>query len=224
MSKARNFPVAALRKRRIPTLSAKSITAGLSLVSALMIASAILAPFLANLRLTVRDRVSKADVIVVLGGDGPARAEWGAELWLQGAAPRVLISGDGDCYWIRRAMVDRGVDANVITVECQSGTTWENALFSAPLLKHMNVRTAILVTSWYHSRRALASFAATSADIRWISVPVEPNKALWRMALRIDGIQLLKEYPKTVWYALRRHLGIDSTFVPPQFPSRELRA
>jgi uncharacterized SAM-binding protein YcdF (DUF218 family) len=189
-----------------------------------MISIVLLALLLADPLLAVRDPVSKADVIVVLGGDGPPRAAWAAGLWLKGFAPRVLISGDGDCYWIREAMIDRGVDRRAITTECQSGTTWENALFSAPILKQMNVRKAILVTSLYHSRRAMATFTATSGNIRWMSDPVEPSKPLWDVALSHDGIQLLKEYPKTLWYAARLVLGIEPAKRPMPFPSREVRS
>ncbi|WP_340656966.1 YdcF family protein [Phyllobacterium sp.] len=200
----------------------KTFVAGFGLAGVLMIAAIILAFILANPLLAVRDPVSKADVIVVLGGDGPPRAAWAAGLWLKGVAPRVLISGDGDCYWIREAMIDRGVDRRAIVTECQSGSTWENALFSAPILKQMNARSAVLVTSWYHSRRAMASFAATSKDIHWMSDPVEPDEPLWDVGLSHDGIQLLKEYPKTLWYAARLFLGIEPASRPVSFPSREV--
>lgn len=193
--------------------------------TAVLLAGAFpLALLLADPLLTVRDSIQKADVIVVLGGDGPSRASRAADLWLSGIAPRILVSGDGDCYWIREAMVDRGVDRRAIDVECQSGTTWENALFSAPILRQMNVRSAVLVTSWFHSRRALASFIATSGNIRWISIPTEPRKPLPGLSFGPDGIQILKEYPKTIWYAIRRFSGIDLNTIPTPFPSREVRA
>ncbi|CAN7610337.1 YdcF family protein [Phyllobacterium sp. LjRoot231] len=163
-------------------------------------------------------------MIVVLGGDGPSRAVRAAGLWRMGVAPKVLVSGDGDCYWIREAMIDQGVDRGAIAVECQSGTTWENALFSSPILKQMNVRSAVLVTSWYHSRRAMASFEAACHDIRWMSVPAEPRGSLEKIAFGPDGIQIMKEYPKTVWYAIRQSLGMESTNIPALFPSREARA
>jgi uncharacterized SAM-binding protein YcdF (DUF218 family) len=183
------------------------------LVAALSLAGAtLIAGFsLANPLLAIRDLPAKADVIVVLGGDGPSRAAWAANLWMQGWAPRVLISGDGDCLWIRKGMLSRGVDPRAITVECQSGSTGENAAFSAPILKQMEARTAILVTSWYHSRRAVASFTSTSAAIRWLSVPVEPKIPLRQLAFTADGMQLLKEYPKMIWYAARSLLGLEPT-------------
>lgn len=166
-----------------------------------------LALALANSLLTVRGSARAADIIVVLGGDGPKRAGLAARLWHDGAAPSVLVSGDGDCGSIRSLMMEQGVPGSIISTECRSRSTWENAEFSAPVLQQMNVRSAILVTSWFASRRALARFESTSKDIRWISIPVEPKVSLLRLALDRDGIQVLKEYPKTAWYGIRTLLG-----------------
>ncbi|TCR83631.1 uncharacterized SAM-binding protein YcdF (DUF218 family) [Rhizobium sp. BK376] len=152
--------------------------------------------------LTLRDRVSHADVIVVIGGDGPPRAARGAELWLAGVAPRVLVSGAGDCLSNRDAMIRKGVDKDAISVECRSHSTEENAAFSAPILANMNVRQAVLVTSWYHSRRAIACFSETSSGIRWTSVPAKPRPISWMLFFDPEGIAVLQEGLKTVWYEL----------------------
>jgi len=189
--------------KRAPSSKGRAFVTGLLVAGAMALSAFPLALLLANSLLAIRDQASRADVIVVLGGDGPSRATRAAGLWLNGLAPRVLISGDGDCYWIRKTMIDLGVDARAIAVECDSGTTWQNATFSAPILRQMGAHSAILVTSWYHSRRAMTSFAAASPDIRWMSVPVERSENLWRFAFTGDAVQLLKEYPKTIWYATR---------------------
>jgi uncharacterized SAM-binding protein YcdF (DUF218 family) len=223
MTRAQTHPGLTIRQRRARKRSRKWFFAGLGLATVLAISAAPLALFLADPLLTIRDPIGKADVIVVLGGDGPSRATRAAGLWKMGVAPKVLVSGDGDCYWIREAMVDQGVDRNAIAVECQSGTTWENALVSSPILKQMNVRSAVLVTSWYHSRRAMASFEAASTDIHWMSIPVEPRHPLEKIACGPDGIQIMKEYQKKVWFAIRHILGLESTRVPAAFPSREAR-
>lgn len=224
MTSAQTQPAATIRPRSARLQSRMWLFAGLSLAAACLGSAFPLALLLANPLLTIRDPIAKVDVIVVLGGDGPSRAARAAGLWLMGVAPKVLVSGDGDCYWIREAMIDRGVDRKSITVECQSGTTWENAVFSSPILKQMHARTAVLVTSWYHSRRAMASFEMASQDIHWMSVPVEPREPLRKIAFGPDGIQILKEYPKTVWYSIRRVLGLKTDRVPAPFPSREARA
>jgi uncharacterized SAM-binding protein YcdF (DUF218 family) len=113
----------------------------------------------------------KADVIIVLGGGTHERPEYAARLFLDHAAPRILISGRGDDEINRRILVRDGVPARDITVENKSKTTRENALFCAPLLKAEKVRSAIIVTSWYHSRRALKTFEHFAPDIKYYSRP-----------------------------------------------------
>lgn len=154
-----------------------------------------------------RDALVNADVIVVLGGDGPPRAARTAVLWHQKRAPLVLITGRGDCNFIRQVLIEAGVKSDVITTECQSGSTWENATFSQPILTGMHVRSAILVTSWFHSGRAVKRFRSLMPDIRWISVPAEREKSYWRLVFDVDGIQIVKEYVKTIAYDLRSEIS-----------------
>ncbi|MGH9915885.1 YdcF family protein [Phyllobacterium sp. OV277] len=178
-------------------------------LGAFALSSYPLAIVLADTVLSVRTPATKADIIVVLGGDGPSRAAQAALLWHAGMAPKILISGDGDCNWIRKSLVELGVDSGLITTECQSANTWENALFSSPILYRMHVRRAILVTSWFHSRRAMGSFERISSGIHWVSLPVEPHVSNWQIAFGPDGIQIFKEYPKSLWYMLRSRLWKD---------------
>lgn len=153
--------------------------------------------------LLVRTSLEPADVIVVLGGDGPSRAWRAAALYREGAAPKVLVTGIGDCDSIRRHMVRSGVPWEVIQVECASRNTWENAVFSAPILTALGARRAILVTSWFHTRRALASFRQVSPQLEWMSVPVERDESYRRLIHNRRGLMVLKEYLKIGWYSLR---------------------
>ena len=50
----------------------------------------------------------KADVIVVLGGGSHERPERAAELFKEHAAPRIIISGLGDCEINRRWLLVGG--------------------------------------------------------------------------------------------------------------------
>jgi uncharacterized SAM-binding protein YcdF (DUF218 family) len=100
-------------------------------------------------------------------------------------------------------MVDAGVDRTVFTTECRSATTWENAEFSAPILAGMHIRKALLVTSWFHSRRAMQRFSSLMPDIKWVSLPAERTKSYWRLVFAVDGVQIFKEYPKALLYDLR---------------------
>lgn len=114
---------------------------------------------------------ARADVIIVLGGAAHERPECAAQLFFDHAAPRILISGAGDDEIARRILVRDGVPARDIAIEDKSKTTRENARFCAPILQSEKVRSAIIVTSWYHSRRALKTFEHLAPGIKFYSRP-----------------------------------------------------
>jgi uncharacterized SAM-binding protein YcdF (DUF218 family) len=112
-----------------------------------------------------------ADVMVVLGGGSHDRPERAVELFKAHAAPRILVSGLGDCKISRRFLIEAGVPARVIEVENQSRTTKENAVDAVQLLRKLGAHRVIIVTSWYHSRRALACFEHYGPEIQFYSRP-----------------------------------------------------
>jgi len=113
-----------------------------------------------------------ADVIVVLGGGAKEqRAERAAELFRAHAAPRILVTGAGDDEINRQILLAHGVPAAAIEVEGKSTTTHENAEFSCNILRTEKIHSAIVVTSWYHSRRSLRTFQHVAPEIRFASRP-----------------------------------------------------
>lgn len=161
--------------------------------------------------LVQREAPAHADIIVVLGGDAPTRSVQAAKLWLEGKAPLILVSGYGDCAITKQSLATRGVDPAAIRMECGSNSTWENARFSQPILIDMRVNSAILVTSWFHSKRAVKLFRAWMPSIQWISIPTERQKSYWNLAFDPDGKQIVKEYAKTILYDLRTSIiGVAS--------------
>ena len=121
--------------------------------------------------LTVDSGAVKADVIVVMGGAWLERPQPAAELFKQGEAPKVLISGSGDGELNRQCLEEDGVSASAIQLETNSCSTRENATFSIPLLRQMGAHHVIIVTTWYHSRRALMCFEHYAPDITFYSRP-----------------------------------------------------
>jgi uncharacterized SAM-binding protein YcdF (DUF218 family) len=115
-------------------------------------------------------RVS-ADVIVLLGGGSHERPERAAELFKAQAASRIIISGEGDDEINRQLLIQAGVPAGAIQFEGKSRTTRENAEFTIKLLRAEKVRRVIIVTSWYHSRRALKCFEHFAPEIKFYSRP-----------------------------------------------------
>ena len=145
----------------------------------------------------------KADVIVVLGGGSHERPERAAELFKEHAAPRIIISGLGDYEINRRRLIAAGVPANAIELETQSRTTRENAQFTDKLLREQKQRGVILVTSWYHSRRALACFRHYAPEIKFYSRPSYFASARADWSHHRIGSRIRLEYVKLLGYWVR---------------------
>ena len=145
-----------------------------------------------------------ADMIVVLGGGvHEQRAERAAELFRQRAAPRLLITGAGDDEINRLILLHNGVPAGIIEVEGESTTTRENAEFTLKLLRAENVHRVILVTSWYHARRALKTFEHYAPDLKFYARPSYATFAREEWPQRGNGHRMRLEFLKLPGYWLR---------------------
>jgi uncharacterized SAM-binding protein YcdF (DUF218 family) len=115
--------------------------------------------------LDVSDPLAKADAIVAISGDTGARADSAIALWKQGYAPVLIFSGGSSdpesvasAELMKRTALAAGVPAGAIVVEGTSATTEENAQHVADLMRSRGLRSAILITSPYHQRRAAILF------------------------------------------------------------------
>lgn len=108
-----------------------------------------------------------ADAIILLGGEPQGRPVKAAELYRAGMAPLVVVVGHGDNDSNRRTLLQSGVPAGRILTETHSTSTIENADFSRRLLLENQIRTALLVTSSYHARRALGTFQRRIPEIEF---------------------------------------------------------
>lgn len=102
--------------------------------------------------------MATADAIVLLGGESQGRPVEAARLYHLGVAPRVVVVGTGDNASNRRILSRAGVPSEAILIEPSSSSTLENATFVRPMLEQAGIRRALLVTSSFHARRALATF------------------------------------------------------------------
>lgn len=163
----------------------------------------LLAYLLPQQVLVLDDGFTRADAIVVLGGGSGERPAHAAELFRSNAVPKILVSGAGDADGNRLLLMHRGVPANVISLEPDSKTTKENAEFSIPLLRAAGARRVIVVTSWYHSRRALKCFRHYAPDLTFYSCPSYYGFA--RSTWSHDHLRrrIRVEYVKTLGYWVR---------------------
>jgi uncharacterized SAM-binding protein YcdF (DUF218 family) len=115
--------------------------------------------------LVVQDKLERADVILVLGGDNNGeRVAGGVGLFKQGYAKQLLMSGGPLAWrltyadWMKKQALAAGVPGSAILTQGKSRSTIEDAKYSLPIVKANNFRSIILVTSPYHTRRAAAVF------------------------------------------------------------------
>ncbi len=116
--------------------------------------------------LDVQDRIDHADAIVAISGDTGRRVATAVDLWRAGYADRLLFSGASidpasasSAELMKRQAIQLGVPADRIMVETASTSTEENAANVAEIMNAKGLRSAILVTSPYHQRRASMHFS-----------------------------------------------------------------
>jgi uncharacterized SAM-binding protein YcdF (DUF218 family) len=123
-------------------------------------------PFLINRKFIYKkDELKPADVIVVLAGEEKESVEYGAYLFREEWAKkdRIIMSG-GPLVWkyswsslMKEHDEHLGIPGKNILLEDKSLTTEENARYTKEILQKNGYKSVILVTSPYHSRRAVPS-------------------------------------------------------------------
>ena len=123
--------------------------------------------------LTYTEPPCKADMIVVLAGDffGNRMKEAG-DLLNAGWAPKVLVSGAGECYGVNEGdmaiqfAARAGYPASqFFNVGSPARSTVDEAQFIVAELRRRHVRHFILVTSNFHTRRASKIYHSAAPDI-----------------------------------------------------------
>lgn len=195
-------------------------------VAFLLLAGLWLVSWLGARWLIVSAPLERADVIVVLSGSATLRerVEHAARLYAEKRAPKILLTTDNrQGGWSRseqrnlyfheiaiRQLVRLGVPSeNVEVVTPPVDSTWDEATVLRDYAKTHDLRSILIVTSSYHSRRALFTFRNFFADTgTQVGIdPVEtgiqtPRPATWWLHQR--GWQLvLVEYLKLIYYLCR---------------------
>lgn len=181
-----------------------------------------LAPILAE-RLIVEKMLEKADAIVVLGGSSVfiERTQKAAQLFKQGIAPKIVLTNDGtNAGWSKKewrnppyvelakqSLIGQGVPSEAIEIlpEQVNGTFDEAELLQKKTVEN-GWKSVLIVTSAYHTRRALWTFekvfAETETEIGIASAPTgqqTPSPFYWWLMPR--GWQMVAgEYVKSLYY------------------------
>ncbi len=141
-------------------------------------------------RIKAPEPIPSAQAIVVLGGGTEAQASprrtvevtgagdrvlYAAKLYREGLAPVVVASG-GNITWLSNRpsspaeemaelLEFMGVPESAIWLQTRSQNTFEDALYSAEMLKAEGISRIILVTSAMHMPRSYALFTAQGLEV-----------------------------------------------------------
>jgi uncharacterized SAM-binding protein YcdF (DUF218 family) len=184
--------------------------------------------------LIVSAPLDHADAIVVLSGSSTLseRTQHAARLYSQHRSKRILLTTDNrqggwsaaehrNPYFDEIAVKELsglGVPSqNVEVVRPPVNSTWDEALLISQYSKTHNLRSILIVTSSYHSRRALWTFrtllrgSSTQIGLDPVETGIQtPSPTTWWLHAR--GWQLvLVEYLKLIYYCL--HLGNNDAAV-----------
>ena len=132
------------------------------------------------------DRLVKSDVIVALGGDNRCnREKRAAELWRQGWADNVVVSGitypwgfhTGEAA--RRYVMSLGVPGEKISMISETLNTRAEARALDDLMRERGWNSAIIVTAAFHSRRAMYTIENATPGRSFYSAPVPTGSPEW---------------------------------------------
>ena len=155
----------------------------------------------------VTPQLHPVDVVIVHGGN-TTRTVYGTELYQRGLAPRLWQLG----YAYKQDLVIGDVGPSVpkqAFMFLPSTSTWSDGTAIARTIRENKLHSAIIVTDWWHSRRALCS---TKQQLQGYPVQISfspsPSPAgpdnWWRHTeIRED---VLRELVKIVYYAV--HYGM----------------
>ncbi len=129
----------------------------------------------------------KADaVVVVSGGDTQARTDAGIELYKNGWADTLILSGaaqdksgPSNAEAMQMQAVSAGVPASAILIDTDAESTQQNAENTQTILTENNFHDVILVTSGYHQRRASLEFNKLAENVTIRNYPVQDSDWNW---------------------------------------------
>jgi uncharacterized SAM-binding protein YcdF (DUF218 family) len=197
---------------------------GLLAVSALAVWAVV--AWVAARALVVQSEPSQAEAIVVLAGSSTyrERADEAARLFHEGRAPKIILTNDGlqsewssaeqrNPFYIERAVQQlrhAGVPAeSILTLPQVVTSTYDEALLLRGYVTAHGLRSILIVTSAYHSRRALWTLRRVMKDEKvsiGLSAPPPgqqtPRPLTWWW--HSNGWRMVAgEYVKLVYYYLR---------------------
>jgi uncharacterized SAM-binding protein YcdF (DUF218 family) len=147
--------------------------------------------------------------------DSYLRCRHAVWVWKQGNRVPVLVSGGLLGRWpesaavvMREMLVAEGVPDAQIWLEDRSTTTYENALYSAEILRRKGIRHIVLVTEAHHMLRSERCFRKQGMDVtpapcNFDDGPDSVEGFLPDGSAILDNEKALHEFVGLGWYLVR---------------------
>lgn len=165
--------------------------------------------------LNVAPAVSRADVIVVLGGGNGDRAQYAGFLYRQGLASHVIATGGPiGTTSAATALVPWGIPSDVVALANGTQNTYQDALATRQLMEVNHWHSALLVTDPYHMRRSVWTFRTAFAGTA-LAVQPAPVVNSWFQSSRWwtteAGFAVVnEEYLKIAYYLLKGQIRLSA--------------
>lgn len=162
------------------------------------------------------ETAEKSDAIIVLGGEIKGeRTKKAVELYNQGLAETLIFSDGTDLSWRTKAVDEMivlaselGVPDESIKKETDSRSTYENAVYSKKLMLDNGFKSAIVVTTDWHSKRSKfifdKVFAGSDIKLTYANAPddrIDSLKDWWQDSEKQQIV--LTEWAKFIVYWLK---------------------
>lgn len=150
----------------------------------------------------------QGDIIVALGGGGIERVQSALQLYREGHAKRILITGLGGpeqrrnhyLRWESKLLLDGGVPFEALLFDDQSRNSYDEANNTALLMKNHQWKTALVISDPPHLRRLVMVWGQACArhglEYRLIATesPTWDASGWWRDKVwaKFVGMELLK--------------------------------
>ena len=173
--------------------------------------------------LKISQAPGKADAVVVFGGgvgEGGSpgkstmeRARFSVELYKKGYADKIVYSSGytyryNDAENMKLFALSMGVPGKDIMLEQKSGSAYQNVKFTSEILRRLEYRKILLISSPYNMRRAALVFGHIASDIDVVYTPVPaPQFYYHRRPVKVEQIRaIMHEYMGIVYYFIKGYI------------------
>ncbi|MBZ0108277.1 MAG: YdcF family protein [Candidatus Scalindua rubra] len=170
--------------------------------------------------LEIEPEIRNADSIILLSdgvytdkihaGNNYQRMLRAYRLYKQGLADKIIICGGvvikgmpSFAETIKDFLVEIGINEECLITENRSLNTYEDIKYAKPILRELNIKNSLLVTSSYHMYRSLAICKKLDVSVYAAPVPCY-EKNLYNATQRFRFIlEVLREYGAIIYFKIR---------------------